>query len=239
MTAKELKFSGLSGNQLKIIALVTMTIDHIGKQIFPQYIIFSVIGRLAFPIFAFMIAEGCRYTRNRRKYLLSMAVLGLICQIVYFAVMGSLYQCVLITFSLSIWLIYVLDDALKRKTAASSLLAVFSFAAVFFICEILPQLLTKTDFAVDYGIWGVMLPVFVYMGRTRKEQLGWACIGLTILCLDLQGIQWFSLAALLLLGMYSGKRGRLKLKYLFYVYYPLHLAAIYAVDTAIRFFFEK
>ena len=57
---------GLTGNQLKLIALVTMTIDHIGMQLFPRVRLLRIIGRLAFPIFAYMIAEGCRYTRNRR-----------------------------------------------------------------------------------------------------------------------------------------------------------------------------
>ena len=59
---------GLSGNQLKIIALIAMTIDHIGLQFLPHVTILRIIGRLAFPIFAYMIAEGCLHTRNRRRY---------------------------------------------------------------------------------------------------------------------------------------------------------------------------
>lgn len=57
----------LSGNQLKIIAMITMLIDHIGVNLFPSVTIMRVIGRLSFPIFAYMIAEGCRYTRDRKK----------------------------------------------------------------------------------------------------------------------------------------------------------------------------
>ena len=60
---------GLTGNQLKLIAVITMTIDHIGLAFFPQQMLFRVIGRLAFPIYAYMIAEGCRYTRSMGKYL--------------------------------------------------------------------------------------------------------------------------------------------------------------------------
>lgn len=227
------KFNGLSGNQLKIIALVTMTIDHIGVQLLPQYIILRIIGRLSFPVFAFMIAEGCRYTKNRRKYLGSMAGLAFACQLVYFAAMQSLYQCVLVTFSLAIWLIYVLDNALKRKSVFSWLAAAVSFAALIFICEVMPRLLTNTDFAVDYGIWGVLLPVFVYMGSTKSTCLIMAALGLVFLSADLQRIQWYSLAALFFLALYSGKRGKMKLKYLFYIYYPLHLAAIYAIGLLV------
>ena len=55
---------GLSGNQLKLIALITMTVDHMGLILFDQFILLRIVGRLAFPIFAWMIAEGCRHTRR-------------------------------------------------------------------------------------------------------------------------------------------------------------------------------
>ena len=55
---------GLTNNQLKLIALVTMTLDHIGVVLFPQAQWLRIVGRLAFPIFAYMIAEGCRHTAN-------------------------------------------------------------------------------------------------------------------------------------------------------------------------------
>ena len=60
---------GLSGNQLKLIALITMTIDHVGAYLLPQFTILRIIGRLSMPIYAFLIAEGCRHTHDRRKYL--------------------------------------------------------------------------------------------------------------------------------------------------------------------------
>ena len=70
MPTQTKKFPGLTGNQLKLIALFAMTCDHVGMQIFPQLLWLRMIGRLAMPIYAFMIAEGCRHTRNRKKYLL-------------------------------------------------------------------------------------------------------------------------------------------------------------------------
>ena len=92
---------GLTGNQLKIIAMITMTCDHVGLQIFPQLQWLRILGRLAMPIYAYMIAEGCRHTRDRKKYLMRLLGMGILCQIVYFVAMESLYQCILITFSLS------------------------------------------------------------------------------------------------------------------------------------------
>ena len=59
----------LTGNALKLIAAFAMVCDHAGLMLFPQVPILRVIGRLAYPIFAFMIAEGCRYTRNKKRYL--------------------------------------------------------------------------------------------------------------------------------------------------------------------------
>ena len=59
---------GLSNDRLKIIAAAAMLIDHIGAYLLPQVRILRIIGRIAFPIFAFMIAEGCRYTKNKKYH---------------------------------------------------------------------------------------------------------------------------------------------------------------------------
>jgi hypothetical protein len=68
---------------LKIVACICMTIDHIGELFFPEVSIFKIIGRLAFPLFAFFIAEGCKYTRNRLRRLLEILCLGIMCETVY------------------------------------------------------------------------------------------------------------------------------------------------------------
>lgn len=234
---------GLTGNQLKILALISMTCDHIGKQLLPNVLFLQIIGRLAFPIFAFMIAEGCHYTKNRKKYLGTMALLAFICQIVYFAAMGSLYQCVLVTFSLSISLIYILDTFVFRKPEQFSLPWAFCTflgltAALLFLCFIcigLPELLSATDFAIDYGIWGVLLPVVIYFTAHKTNlpagfTLLATAMDLIFLSFSLGGIQWFSLITIGILAFYNKKRGSLNLKNLFYIYYPLHLVVIYGLS---------
>lgn len=229
MNTQTKPFFGLTGNQLKIIALIAMTVDHIGYQLYPASEWMRVVGRLAFPIFAYMIAEGARYTKNRKKYLGMMLGLGVICQLVYFFAMDSLYQCILMTFSLSIILIYALDHALKRKTPDAWILLILVFIAVFFLVCILPMLLTNTDYGVDYGIWGVLFPVFVYLGGKNKwAKLALATIPLIFLALAYTN-QGYALFALVPLALYNGTRGKLKMKYLFYIYYPLHLVIIYAI----------
>lgn len=222
------KTFGLTGNQLKVIAMTAMTCDHVGLQLFPQVQLLRVIGRLALPIYAYMIAEGCRYTRDRKRYLQRMGVLALLCQVVYFAAMGSLYQCILVTFSLSICLIYLMDYLKKRGNWDLRAKCLFfgSFAAVFFLCEILPLLLPNTDFYIDYGISGVLLPVMVYIGKPIHGLI----LGLVLLGLQHGGLQWLALAAVPLLMLYNGQRGRAGLGKLFYIYYPAHLAAIYGLS---------
>ena len=219
----------LNGNQLKIIALVTMTIDHVGMYLLPQFVILRIIGRLSMPIFAYMIAEGCRYTKNKRYYLLLTLGVGLICQVVYWIAMQSLYQCILITFSLSILLIYSIDYAVTHKTVLSYLTLIIVSIAIFFVCQILPILLPGTDFSVSYGIYGVLLPVFAFLGKDKLQSLILFAIGLVLMNYALGNIQWYSLITLILLALYNGSRGKYKLKYLFYIYYPTHLAALYGI----------
>ena len=149
--------TGLTGNQLKIIAMITMTIDHVAVQIFPHIQWMRYIGRLAMPIYAYMIAEGCRHTRDRKKYLMRLLGMGILCQIVYFVAMESLYQCILITFSMSVILICLLDRAEQERTAKANVALWAGVVLTFFICTVLPDLLPNTDFAVDYGLPGVLL----------------------------------------------------------------------------------
>ena len=213
----------LTSNQLKLLAMLTMTLDHIGVQLFPGVLWLRIVGRLAFPIYAYMIAEGCAHTRNRRKYLLQMAGLALLCQLVYFFAMGSLFQCILVTFTLSILLIYACDTGSRPLTALALL-------GVAFVTVALPRLLPGTDFAIDYGFFGVLVPVAAYLGKTHREKLLFTAGALVALAWSVGGIQWYSLAALLPLALYGGQRGKRRMKWLFYLYYPLHLAAIYGIS---------
>lgn len=220
------RFPGLTGNQLKLIALLAMTIDHIGLVLFPSAGILRIIGRLAFPIFAYLIAEGCTHTHSRKKYLGTMVLFSAACQGVYFLFMHSLYQCVLVTFSLSISLIFLLDSAVHRPTKWAWLSAAGGFAVVLVLTVLLPQLLSWTDYSVDYGFWGVMLPVFVYFGRGRFRKLLLFTVGLCLMNFFFEGIQWFSMAVIPLVALYNGRRGKWNLKHLFYFYYPVHLVVI-------------
>lgn len=210
--------TGLTGNQLKILAMIAMTCDHVGLQLLPQFPVLRVIGRLALPIYAFMIAEGCRHTHDRRNYLLRLAGLAAVCQVVYFFAMGSLYQCILVTFSLSVGLIYLWDS--QNSPSFYSALAV-----AFFLCTVLPDLLPHTDFMIDYGLWGVLLPWMIYAASTKG-----LLVGLFLLAMSCGGNQWWAFAAVPLLMLYNGQRGKMRIGKLFYFYYPVHLVVIYLIS---------
>lgn len=216
---------GLTGNQLKLIAMLTMTIDHIGAILLPQYRFLRIIGRLSMPIYAYMIAEGCHYTHDRKAYFLRLFGLAVLCQVVYTLVDRSLYQCILVTFSASVGLICVVENARKRRTPGSVLAAVVLLAAVYLVCEKLP--LHLPGFHVDYGIWGVLLPVIVYFGGRDIAAFG---LGTLLLCLSLGHLQWWSLLSVPLIALYNGQRGKYRLGWVFYLYYPAHLVILYAIS---------
>ena len=220
----------LTNNQLKILALIAMTADHVGLQLLPQFGILRIIGRLAFPIFAYMIAEGCTYTKNRKRYLLTLAVMAALFQIVYFVAMDSVYQGIFVTFTLSVALIFAIDRARISKTPCAVLTAVGTGLAVLFFTVVLPVLLPHTDYDVDYGIWGVLLPVAVYFVPGRLWKLAAAGAMLVPLALSSAANQWYALVALIPLALYSGQRGKYRMKNLFYIYYPAHLVVIWLLD---------
>ena len=224
MPAVQTRF-GLTGNQLKIIAMIAMTFDHIGAYLLPQWRILRIIGRLAMPIYAYMIAEGCHYTRDRKRYFLRLAGLALVCQVVYGIVDHSLYQCILVTFSLSVGLICAVENGQKQENSRSRAEAIAMLAGVILICELLPRVVPGFD--VDYGLFGVLLPVIVYFGGRSTRSL---LAGTLLLCLSLGRLQWWSLLSVPLLALYNGQRGKYPLGWLFYLYYPLHLAVIYGIS---------
>ena len=221
---------GLTNNQLKILALVTMTVDHIGAYLFPYLMWLRIIGRLAFPIFAYMIAEGCRHTRSMGKYFATMAVFALVVQGVDLVARGSLYMSILVTFSMSIGIIWLMQKAKKTRSFLWVLLGVTAVAAAYFICEILPGMLPDAGFGVDYGFIGVMIPALVFLGKNKWQRILVLAVGLSALVPQVATIQWYALLAILPLALYNGQRGKWNLKWLFYIYYPAHLVAIYGIS---------
>ena len=246
------RFQVLNGNMLKIIALITMTIDHVGMICFPQDLTWRYIGRLAYPIFAYMIAEGCYYTRNKKKYVGLIFAIGVLCQIVAYVSEHTLYMCIMITFTMSVLIIFALQKAIPdmnrndktipdrarqrdRINVGWCVITALAIGAAAFITLILPDILSDTDFTVDYGFFGVLLPVVVYVPNLFMKNKGAVCrlvqtllmaIWLIPVWKTVNDIEWFALFSCILLLLYNGEKGRLNLKYLFYIYYPVHIGLI-------------
>lgn len=220
----------LNGNALKLIAAVTMLCDHAGLMFFPKLHIMRIIGRLAFPIFAFMIAEGCHYTKNRLRYFLSVFLMGVLCQTVYYIFSRDTYLNILLTFSCSIGLIYLLQEWKARQDYRILLLFAVATVLIYGLNRLID---------LDYGFWGIMVPVaaaFCHPPRGEKIDsfqnyinIGMLGVALIMLAVRSSSTQSYSLLALPLLLLYSGKRGKRGLKYAFYLFYPLHLAALQAI----------
>ena len=234
----------MTGNQLKIIALIAMTIDHVGLILLPQVELLRIIGRLSFPIFAYMIAEGCFFTHDKKRYFGGMLVLGVLCQLVYFFAMGSLAQSIVTTLALGMLTVFGMQYAAEQVGAKRVLPLAGALALDVVACEVLPFVLWRTVYSIDYGLVGVLLPALVYLPRVfcpdmddaqrRRITLVPLAVGLALLSwsmrLGLGAIQWFSLASVVLLAFYNGKRGKWRMKYLFYIYYPVHLVVIWSIS---------
>ena len=227
-------YRGLTGNQLKLIAMVCMTLDHIGLLLLPRLTILRVIGRLAFPVYAYMLTEGCIYTRSMGKRLGVLVLSAAVCQGVYLVALGSLYMYILVTFSAGVGLIWLAKWAQNRKTPYAWGALLLGILLAFFISEILPRLLKGTDFGVDYGFVGIALPLCLYLCKSKGLKLAVLAVGLSLLVIDTWDIQVFALLSLPLLALYNGQRGKGNFKWGFYLYYPLHLAVLYAIALLLQ-----
>jgi len=218
-----------------------MLIDHIGFLLFPRVALLRYIGRLALPIFAFFIAEGCIHTRSRRKYFLTVLALALVCQVAYFIedIMGGAVTCInlniLFTFALSIVVcstyLGVAEAEKCRVKIVRAILFACSLALSLFLCVFLNRF-SPISISFDYGIAGVILPLFAVVSTQKEKQLPLFFIGLIIFNLLMASklsYTWYSLLSFPLLLTYNGTRGTRRLKYFFYLFYPLHFAVIYLI----------
>lgn len=234
-------------NLLKLVAMIAMFIDHSGKMLFPQYPIMRVIGRMAFPIYAYCIAAGCVYTRNPLKYLQRIVLLAMISQPLYAVALGHTnslmyavsfadqpvraalnfyvqswsHPSILLSLSFGILLIWSIRE---RQLVFTIALALFCW---------------KIQGSLDYGIRGLILMVLFYLFCSRwwlslPVMLGymvwWGLRGSGYTLFDVRfGIQMFALFALPLIYIHTKSKIRLN-KWVFYFYYPAHLIMIMALD---------
>lgn len=236
---------GWNGNQLKLIAIIAMTIDHLAWTLAPGYstewwvLLCHLAGRLTAPIMWFFIVEGWHYTHDVRKYTLRLFLLALVSHFAYnfcFGIPmlpfrnGSFFNQTSVAWSLA-WGLVLLRIHSNEKTASW-----LKFALTILICVI--------SFPSDWSCVASM--AILYMGVSRgdfKKQMVWMMVWSAVyalvyfLFLDrLYGLlQLGTCLTIPLLRRYNGQRGRWKgMGKLFYVYYPLHLTLLGLLRTALR-----
>ena len=133
---------------------------------------------------------------------------------------------ILVTFSLSILLTAILKQAQQKDSFLWTLLLILGVCGAFFLCEILPGRLAHSDFQIDYGFIGVMIPVCVYAAKDHAGKMTTMILGLVCMATVSGGFMWYSLLAIPLLLLYNGRRGKARLKWFFYLFYPIHLLVI-------------
>lgn len=194
--------------------------------------IFNIIGRIAFPIFAFSLNEGYFHTSNLKKYLIRLFTFAVIIQIP--AILFKLNYPVNIFFTLFFGLLAIYILNLKNKKMP---LYIFVFLKIFLIFLIF---YISKKFKFDYGIYGILLIIIFNIFRNKKIFLFLAFFLLNLAVVvfpnifGLFKIQFFSMFSLVFIFSYNVKKGK-SLKYFFYLFYPIH----FLILETINFFLKK
>lgn len=212
---EKIKFDGLA---LKIIAVVTMLIDHVGMVFFSDYVIFRIIGRIAFPIFCFLLVEGFLHTSSVKKYALGLLVFGIISEIPFdlMASGGLVYiyhQNVFFTLLIGLLTIYMIDITENNIAKIMWLIA----GVVFSVCIV-----------SDYSFYGITL---IYIFYCFKDKRPVACITMMAMSMMIGTVQMAAALAVIPIMLYNGERGpkfmnKKIVKYGFYAFYPIHMLII-------------
>ncbi|MDR1292762.1 MAG: conjugal transfer protein TraX [Clostridiales Family XIII bacterium] len=211
---------------LKIVAVISMVLDHVGKVFFPDNVVLSIVGRIAFPLFAYCIVVGFLYTRNIKRYLMRLLVFGVISQLIYPWALRSnsisfpnnlLNLNIFFTLIAGLLILLAIQDLKKRWWL------------------ILPVVAVELFIGLDYGVNGLALFVIFYLTRNKRWLsfvlvLAWMCLELPGDFIMLQdfGIdkQFFAILALPFIYVHTNTHLKLN-KYIFYAIYPVHLLLIF------------
>lgn len=211
------RISCLSGFQLKCIAILSMALDHTGAVLFPQEIWLRCAGRLAFPIFCFLIVEGFVHTHDVYRYMARLGVFALISEIPYDLAFRGVclefaYQNVFFTLLIGIVMMKLLSVTRLWPEKAAILILAMWLAVVL---------------RTDYNFRGILLIFMLYVFRKQKF-LAAAAGGLWNF-LYTGTVQRYGVFSAVPMLLYNGKPGR-RMKYFFYIFYPAHLLILYGIS---------
>lgn len=212
---------------IKLIAIITMVVDHIGAGFFPYEITYRLIGRLSFVLFAWLVANGAMHTRDIKKYGLRLLLLGLVSQVPFTLFFGykDIFETLNILFTLFLGLLAIYALKLNFSNVTKYLIVLL----ILVVSELLN---------VEYGSYGVLtiLAFYFFMNSYGKLFILLTVINTIYYISAVVGVlnqnvfyfQYLSLLALILLPFYKGKLGPSS-KTLFYTFYPVHLFILYLI----------
>lgn len=227
-----MKNRGLSQEWLKIIACVTMLMDHMGAVLLPQYVWLRIVGRIAFPIYCFLLAEGVYLTKNPRQYGYRLLVGAVLAEIPFdVALYGALTlksQSIMLTL-LTGFLMALCMKHTRRVEVKLLLIIPFAMAA-----ELL---------RTDYGGMGVVLIGLFVLTRNQTWAQPVQAVGMTVIFWWMDSfririgafsvpIEIFALLSLAPIMLYSGKKASKSklLQWGFYLFYPVHLTVLHLIS---------
>ena len=239
----KIPFGGLTSNMLRTIAVILMLSDHIWATYMSFGNWMTYIGRMAFPIFAFQIAEGFVHTSNFKKYALRLLGFAVVTEIPFNLFYSSrwfnpYHQNVLFTLLLGLLAIYVIDNLKKNRTPKNIGLSVLWLAL---IC------IASVIGFVDYGFLEMLMVVMFYI--LRDFPFAWlaqlvAMVLINIVFFEGQVIpvellgksfeiptQGFAVFSLIPIWLYGGRKGKSSkiMQYSFYAFYPVHMLILYLI----------
>lgn len=229
MKIEKQTYCKLNGYQLKLIAVITMLIDHIGAVLLGDhgslpdggdsvitalYYLCRMVGRLAFPLFCFLLTEGFFYSKNRYRYVGRMMVFAVVSLWPFYIAFDS-YGNVLITFTIAL-LTMVLIEAVRNRMRENQ--KIFLIIVIGGIGYLFAELLHS-----DYGGIGVVAILLLYFFHAHPI-LSYV-ISVVFLGTFLDSSVYIALVGAIFLYSYNGERGE-QTKYFFYFFYPIHLVLL-------------
>jgi hypothetical protein len=215
----------ISSAVLQIIALITMTVDHIGLYFFSDIDAFRIVGRLAFPLFAFLLVEGFKHTRSRKKYFWRIVLAGIVAEFPNYllAIISNVDYSHNVMFTLA----FALTTLCLAERGGWSLVAVPIIALVAGVLN------------CDYGTFGVLLILGFYYAdrifaknrivRLLADGLVLSAMMMSLTQYEKWGILNYGMLGIIPIMFYSGKKGRRLPGKFSYIYYPAHLLVILLV----------
>ncbi len=213
----------LSGSALKVVAVISMVVDHCACYLLEEgtvlYDAMRCVGRIAFPVFALLLAEGFRHSRNRMKYFLMLLVFAVVSEVPWHLLNGADgTRNVMFTLALGAAALAWVDRLRERRVLCG--------------CSVLLTALLAAWLEVDFGWRGVLMAVLFYLLGNSGKQPDSSCRMLQIMfafpLMMHYGIMGAALASTVLF-LYDGRRGFIRgsvSKYAFYAFYPAHLLVI-------------